>query len=141
MGMMDYGVDDYGLVLNTNHLKLLAYQLCEDYSEKEWEEDASSRYVYAEKVSGKLNIEYISEFTGEALYINDDGNDRWINTDAYSCDTIYFIPIRYYPNLFKSYYTCIEDIVFELKEKIGKYLPATFDYRNNIRHIIGTYYG
>jgi hypothetical protein len=28
-----------------------------------------------------------------------------------------------------------------LKEKIGEYLPEDYDYRTNIRHIIGTTFG
>ena len=40
MSMRDYGVDDYGMVLNTNHLQLLASKVCSDYSEKEWSIDA-----------------------------------------------------------------------------------------------------
>lgn len=35
MSMRDYAVDDYGLVLNTNHLQCLASRALDDYSEEE----------------------------------------------------------------------------------------------------------
>ena len=35
----------------------------------------------------------------------------------------------------------MEEIVEELKSKVGEYLPEDFDYRKNIRHISGTYFG
>jgi hypothetical protein len=33
------------------------------------------------------------------------------------------------------------EIIEELKEEVGQYLPNDYDYRKNIRHIIGTTFG
>ena len=57
MSMRDYGVDDYGMVLNTNHLQLLASKVCSDYSEKEWSKDASTRCYFVEEVAEKHNYD------------------------------------------------------------------------------------
>ena len=141
MSMRDYGVDDYGMVLNTNHLQLLASKVCSDYSEKEWSKDASTRCYFVEEVAEKLGLEYIGEFDGEATLIDENGDSNWRDSLVFSGDTVYYIPLSRYPNLFHSSYCGIEDVVSEIKGKVGKYLPENFDYCNHIRHIVGTYFG
>lgn len=141
MSMRDYAVDDYGLVLNTNHLNMLAAKICQDYSEEKWNSSVSNRCDYAEEVVEKLDLEYIGEFDGEATAIRDNGWSNWSDSICYSGDTIYFVPLSYYPNFFEAVYADISDIVNDVKNKIGKYMPDDFDYRANIRHITGTYFG
>lgn len=138
MSMRDYAVDDYGLVLNTNHLHLISAKLLDDYSEKEWEND---RYGLVEAVVDKLGIQSIGNFSGEAFTINDNGEPDWSNTEVYSEDPIYYVNTSAYPNLFKQAYKNINEIIDEFKKKIGEHLPLDFDYRNCIRHIVGTYFG
>lgn len=137
MSMRDYGVDDYGLVLNTNHLQLLASKVLDDYSEDEWEED---RWGLVEELTNKLNIDYISEFYGTTFAVEDSGESCWLKGDPYAGDTIYYVSVSEYPNLFKRAYNNMDELVSEFKIKIGKYLPDNFDYRLNIKHIVGTYY-
>lgn len=138
MSMRDYGVDDYGLVLNTNHLQILASRVLEDYSDEEWEID---KWGVIDAFADKIGIEGIGDFSGEVFAITKSGTDDWTNSDTYSGDSIYFIPVQEYPNLFKRAYNNMEELVLEFKGKISNYLPEDFDYRNNIRHIVGTYFG
>lgn len=138
MSMRDYAVDDYGLVLNTNHLQCLASRALDDYSEEEWE---NGRLDIVQELVETLNIECISEFRGEAFVITNVGESDWSNTDIYNGDSIYYIGISVYPSLFKQAYSDMDELILEFKKKIGKYLPDNFDYRSNIRHIVGTYFG
>lgn len=138
MSMRDYAVDDYGLVLNTDHLHCLSTMLLDDFTEAEWEND---KYGCIEGVIDKLAIESISEFSGEAFAINDNGESDCANADVYSGEPIYYVGASVYPNLFKRAYKDINEMIDEFKTEIGKYLPADFDYKNNIRHIVGTYFG
>lgn len=43
--------------------------------------------------------------------------------------------------LFKAAYKDMNELIDEFKSDIGEYLPEDFDYRANIRHIVGTYFG
>lgn len=99
--MRDYGVNEYGMVLNTNHLHILASKNCSNYSEGEWCVSKANRYEYIEEIAERLGIDCITSFDGDALYIDDNGSDDWGNYESYSDDVIYFIPLSKYPNLFK----------------------------------------
>ena len=139
--MRDYGVEAYGLLLNDNDMKHLASKLCSDYSESEYDENP---WDFIEEVEYRLNIEYISEFEGDAVKIRDDGVDDWCSTnnyDNYAGDTIHYLPFHHFPSLFKAAYSNIQEVIDEMKERIEPYLPADFDYRGRLRHIIGTYFG
>lgn len=138
MSMRDYAVDDYGLVLNGNHLQMLAARICEYYSEQDFDEN---RYEYYENVVDELSLESISEFTGEAMYVNNDGSSRWDSVDCYNSDSIYYLGLSKYATLFKSAYDNVDSVIAEFKERIGKYLPDDFPYRYCFRHIVGTYLG
>lgn len=59
----------------------------------------------------------------------------------YDGDRIYYIQVSSYPTLFKPAYKSMDELIAEFKEKVGEYLPEDFDYRSNIRHIVGTYFG
>lgn len=141
MSMREYAFEDCGMVLNTNHLQMLAKRICADYSDKEWEKSPDSRYEFLDKVSEKLDMQYISGFDGEAIFITDDGHNDCDDSLQYDNDVLYYIPLSNYPTMFKPAYNSIDEIVDELREKLGQFLPQNFDYRNNIRHIVGTYYG
>lgn len=138
MSMCEHPVDDYGLVFNGNHLNMLAAKICDDYTDEYFDKN---RYDYYDVVKDKLSLQYISEFTGETLSIKDDGTSVWDNTDIYNDDAIYYLNLSKYPTLFKAAYENIDEIINEVKTKIGKYLPNDFPYRDFIRHIVGTYYG
>ena len=134
MSMRDYAYVDYGLVLDKKTIKYMYGKVFKDGNE-EYEEDMG----YA--LYDKGIVEYTGEFTGEAMKIDDNGNDTWGDSTVYTADVIYYVPLGKYPSLFKANYKDINEIVEEFKSKVGEYMPEGYDYRANIRHIIGTTFG
>ena len=133
MSMRYYACEDYGLVLSKDAMK----EMCKKEFVDEPVED--NEYGMALYDSDICNL--MSSFIGEGYYVNDDGTDNWGHSIYYNDDDVYYIPINKYPNLFKTAYKDIDEIVAEFRERIGEYLPANFDYRSNIRHIVGTVFG
>ena len=122
-------------------MKMLAKKHCSEFTEEDFEMDEFGFYEEVENVF-RGNIDYISEFSGEAQYVSDDGVCDW------GCDTIYFsgsylyyVPINRRMTLFEAAYKDMDDMIADFKERIGEYMPEDFDYRNNIRFIVGTYWG
>ena len=135
MSMRDYAVDDYGLLLKADTIKLIASKALEDFEEVD--EDDYEYELYDMGV-----FDHISNFCGETIHINDDGSDDyWRMNESYSEDPICYVAVSLFPTLFKAPYTNMEELIGEFKDKIGEYLPEDFDYRSNIRHIVGTYFG
>lgn len=135
MSMGYYAVDDYGLLLTEETVKIIASKVCDDF--EDMDEDDYGDALYEEGI-----CEYIGDFTGEAGLLNDDGMNDWLKTgEMYDGDPIYYINTRSYPTLFKSAYENMEVLIEEFKDRLGEYLPEDFNYRANIRHITGTYYG
>jgi hypothetical protein len=133
--MRDYAVSDYGLLLDEETIKVIASKLFDDFSENEKEDWAYLLYDNG-------ICEYISDFTGEALPIREDGYVSWYDDgENYRCETIAFIPTSNFPTLFKKAYENIDEIIDEFKQKVGEYLPDGFDHRGKLRHISGTYFG
>jgi hypothetical protein len=132
MSMKYYAVNDYGMVLDEKTAKMILSKIINNYdeSEEDW------RYtLYDEGI-----CEYISDFTGEATCINDEGEDVWSDTYYYDNNELICVPLRI-PKLFERVYSNIDEMVNELKEKLGEYLPDGYDYKSRICHICGTYYG
>lgn len=138
MSMRDYAVNDYGLVLDEETIKVIASQYCEGYTEEDYDEDP---WGFNDELYSAGIVEYMSDFSGETIHIDDDGIDDWRNTDVYCSDLIYYIPVSRISTLFKAAYNNIEEMVDEFKEKIGEYFTEDFNYREYIRHIVGTYFG
>ena len=138
MGMRDYAVDDYGLVLDEDTLKNIASQYCEDYTEKDYDEDP---WAFDDELYCAGIVDYISDFSGEVIYIDDNGIDNWRTATLYNGDRIYYIPMSRRMGLFEAAYSNIDEMINEFKLKLGEYLPEDFDYRSRICHICGTYYG
>ena len=138
MGMRDYAVNDYGLLMTEEMLKMVAAKVCENYTEEDYEEDefAFNEELYAEGI-----VEYISDFTGESITIDDKGENIWSNSETYSYDVIWYVPVKSISTLFKAAYKDMDEMIEEFRNKLGEYLPADFDYRKYIRNISGTYYG
>ena len=138
MSSRDYGVDDYGLILDSRDLKLIASKYFADYAEEEYENDPLS---FIDELVYGLDITYASDFTGEAFAIDDNGYTQWVSDSiSFNCDVIYYVPANKYASLFKASYRDFSEIVKELKVKVGKYLPEDFDYRTKFRHLSGTYW-
>jgi hypothetical protein len=133
--MRDYAVDDYGLLLTEETMKTIAAIVCDDFEDME-EDD------YGYDLYDKGICEYIGDFTGEAFRITDDGYHEYGKSgESYRGDQIFYIPICSYSTLFKPAYENMDELIAEFKEKVSEYLPEDFDYRANIRHIVGTYFG
>ena len=137
MSMRDYAVDDYGLLLDEETIKIIASKVFDDFID---DEDAFSVWGY--ELYDRGICEYIGEFTGEAIVLNDDGVCDWgARCSDYRSEVIYYVPTSKYPTLFKPAYNNMEEVVGEFRGKLGRYLPEDFDYRGNICRIIGTYCG
>lgn len=138
MGMRDYAVNDYGLILDEHMMKIIASQYCKEYTEKDYDEDPWSFHdeMYADGI-----VDYIGDFSGETIYINDDGSDDWVHANVYNSVCLYFIPTSKIGTLFCAAYKNMDEITEEFKTKVGKYFTEDFNYRECIRHIIGTYFG
>lgn len=138
MSMRDYAVDDYGLILTGKTLQFIAGKISDDYTESKWYED---EYDFIFEIVDKLGAQYISEFTGEALRIDDDGDIDWRGAESYSGDIVVYFPISRYPTLFEAAYGGMDEMISEFRDRYGEYLPSGYDYRENVRHLTGTYYG
>lgn len=138
MSMRDYGVNDYGLIVNEETMKLLASKAIKEFTKEDYEEDSD---YYADELYEKRIIEYISEFTGESTKVDNEGKSIWNSGETYDSDRIYYVSVWNYSTLFKAAYENMDDLVGEFKVRLGEYLPEDFDYRGNIRHIVGSYYG
>ena len=133
MSMRYYAIEDYGLVLDDKALRFICDKMFADDPVDEGDETC---VLYEAEI-----IDLFDEFTGEAFCINDNGDDVWDRSTSYSCDEVPYVPLRKYPSLFGAVYKDFNEIIEELKEKIGEYMPEDYDYRANIRHIIGTTFG
>lgn len=137
MSMNHYGVSDYGLLLTADMLKTIALQkyTC---TEAEYDEDP---WAYIDSLRNEL-CEYISEFTGQSVPITNDGHDDWfLPQEDYDGDTIYYVSAQSESTLFRAAYRDIDELIEEVKAVVGKYFPEDFNYRAQLRHITGTYYG
>jgi hypothetical protein len=131
--MRDYAAEDYGLVLDDKALRSICDKMFADEPVDEGDEACA---LYEANICNLFG-----EFTGEAFYIYDDGNDVWDRSTSYSCDEVPYVPLKKYPSLFRAPYKDFNEIIAEFKEEIGEYLPEDYNYRANIRHIIGTTFG
>lgn len=138
MSMRDYAVDDYGLLMTTETMKLIASRVFEDYTDEDYDED---ELYFNDRLYEANIVDYIGEFTGEAMEIDDNGKNTWNTGETYNCDIIYYVPISRISTLFKAAYSNMDELINEFKEKLSEYLPDDFDYRGNICRIVGTYYG
>ena len=135
MSMRDYAVSDYGLLLDEETIKIIASKLFDDFSEDEKEDWAYLLYDNG-------ICEYISDFTGEAMRISDNGGIIWSSDcEDYCHEIIAYVPVSNFPTLFKKAYENIDEMIDEFKGEVGEYLPDGFDYRGKIRHISGICFG
>ena len=133
MSMRDYAVSDYGLLLDDETMKIILSRVYPDYTD----EDDMAYELYDKGI-----CEYISDFTGEAMRISDNGGIIWSSDcEDFSHEVIAYVPASNFPTLFERAYENIYDLIDEFKGKLGEYLPDGFDYRDKIRHISGTYFG
>lgn len=140
MSMQNYGVNDYGLLVDYETLKLMAEAKLGD--EFDPDDFFGNDVSYAEEFYEEGILDYIGDFTGETCRICDDGTDAWGGeAEAYREDWLAYIPCDLQPSLFKRAYRDVNEIIEEMKQKVGDLLPEDYDYRNNIVHVVGTYFG
>ena len=141
MSMKEWAVYDYGLLLTADTMKALAKKHCTDFTEEAFADDEFIFYEEIEEIFGG-DIEYIGQFTGEAKYVADDGTCEWgCDSVYYNDDILYYVPINRRLSLFESAYDNMNSMITSFKERVGKYMPDDFDYRANMRYIVGTYWG
>ena len=138
MSMRDYAVNDYGLVMTRDMLKTICSKYYREYTEEKYDKD---EYSFNDALYEEGVVEYISEFTGEAMTIDENGNDDYHSSEVYDYDTIYHAPTKNYGTLVKAAYANMEELEDEFRNKFNKYLPDDFDYKKHICHIVGTYFG
>ena len=138
MSMRDYAVDDYGLLMTKEMVKAIAIKVCDDFTEEEYN---NYPFEFAYKLYDKGIVEYISDFTGESIAINDNGENVWGVSEYYNDDVIYYVPTKNISTLFKAAYKNIEVMIEEFRNRLSEYLSEDFEYRKYIRHISGTYFG
>lgn len=139
MSMRDYGVDEYGLLLDAETMKALARKICVNYTDEAYDEDP---YGFNEDVEAEFgNIDYISTFTGQAFALTDDGIDDYHCETAYfNEDAVYILAADNTPSLFKAAYANMDEMIAEFSKQLDYYLP-NYAYRSRIKHFVGTYYG
>jgi len=130
MSMRNYAMEDYGLVLDENIMKVICEKVFVDES---IENDNCGYELYEADICN-----YAGSFTGELYPITDEGRDVWDRSEMIDDDCVYYIPVEKYPTLFKKAYNDIDGMIEEFREKIGEYVPDDYNYRANIRHIVGT---
>lgn len=139
MSMREYAVNEYGLLLDEKTMKTLAKKICEDYTDENYDEDP---YGFNEDIEAKFgNIDYISNFTGQAFKLTDDGDDDYHSETSYfNDDAVYILAADNSPSLFKAAYANMDEMIAEFRSQLDSYLP-NFAYRSHIKHFVGTYYG
>lgn len=138
--MKDYGVHAYAMILTKETMEMLAKAV---YGKEEnFEENfADCPYNFYNDLEDTFCLSSISEFTGEACFLQSDGTSDYSVTETFSGDTIYYCEFNNSPMLFDAAYESIDEIVEEMKDNFGEYLPDDFNYRSYFREIAGSYYG
>jgi len=133
MSSRDYSVHDFGYVFTVEMINQVIDKL------RPKDINRGDTYEMAEI----MGLEYVSDFTGEAVQLdergdNDFSNDVW----TYSGDSIFYFPIGAYSSLFQAAYQSPEELSRCMKCSYSKWLPDDLDeiYRG-VRHIVGTSFG
>lgn len=135
MSMRDYGIDDYGIVLNG----------LGDGKGKHPDFDES----WLEEMSENETISFQSNCTAEAAPLSDQGYPDWSHVDYFNCETIYYIALKKCPMLFKQAYKDMKELLDELvssykaARKEDDRLPklTRAEIRKRLRYISGSYNG
>lgn len=124
MSMRDYALNDYGVLLNGR----IPDDVLED--------------MYDAGV-----VDYTSDFTGEAVKVNDDGSLDWGASIDFSEDSLYHVSVDC-PLLFSAAYKDMDELVDDAKRRVDNAIgtrdvkPLTREEtRDRIVMISGTYFG
>ena len=136
MSTKDWGFIGYGIVIDNivaNEIaKKINYKI--DYAQDLYSDVRD--YLYDKGVCDTMG-----EFTGEAFLVDDKGSVWWGQGEVFHCEQIWYVELNKMPTLFAAPYKNMCEVIDELKNKLGEYLPNDFDYKRQIRLISGTYYG
>ena len=136
----EYGVHAYAMILTKETMNMLAKAVYG--KEEDFEENFKKCPLdFYQGLEEKFYLSSISEFTGEACFLQSDGSSDYSVTETFSGDTIYYCEFNNGPLLFDAAYESIDEIVDEMRDRFGEYLPDDFNYRTYLREIIGSYYG
>lgn len=138
MSIRDYAVNDYGLIMTRDMLKTICSKYCPDYTEERYDYD---EWGFNNNLYEAGIVEYISDFTGESIEIDDNGFTLYGTGETYYNEIIYYVELGKYSTLFDAAYNNMDEVVSEFRWTLHDYLSIDFDYRKYIRHIVGTYYG
>ena len=133
MSMRDYSVHDFGYVFNEKMIDKFIEKL------KPKNIEPGDTYEMAEL----MGLEYIGDFTGDALRLDEFGDDDF-DDDAwsYSGESIFYLPIGAYSSLFKAAYQSPEELARCMRSTYPKWLPDDLDdIYKGIRHTIRTSFG
>ena len=127
MSSKDYSVNDFGYVFNA--------EMIDKIIEKVKPKNIQTGDTY--EMAEIMGLQYIGEFTGEAIRLDEVGDDDF-RDDAwsYSADSIFYFPIGAYSSLFKAAYQSKEELALCMKSSYRIWLPDDLDeIYNGIRHI------
>lgn len=134
--MHDYPLSDYGFVLSDETLRTIGRQMIPNFNPYEgW----TITDVIEELEDRGYEIQIVGNFSGGTYAITPD--EMEFDYDMYTDETLYYIPLDRTPKMFDVAYKNMDEIVNEIKDKIGEYLPDNFSYENNLKHIVGTTWG
>lgn len=129
-----HAAEDYGMLLDRPALMTLAckeFKMTPEQVEKEG--TGAVFWDYCEQEG----FGHFSNFSGEALFLDDIGNDADA-IDSYEYDTVYYVPVLRYPKLIgvTAPYASFEILVKEFRDRLGDRL-LDYDIRSHICHIVG----
>lgn len=129
-----YAAEDYGMLLDRPALITLA---CKEFNMTPEQIEEKGIYGVLWDYCEKEGFAHLSNFSGEALFLDDLGNDGEA-IGSYEYDTVYYIPVLRYPKLIgvTAPYASFDILVKEFRDKLADKLPD-YDIRGNICHIIG----
>lgn len=135
MSMRDYGVDDYGVVLNGLG--------DENGKHPEFDEEWLEEMVDSDLIDVQGN------FTGELIPVFDTGSPDWNQSEYLDCESVYYIALKRQPELFKRAYKDMNDLMDEVVESYrtarreDDRLPSLTrdELRSMLRYITGSYNG
>lgn len=128
MSMNTYAMHEFGFVLSSDEAKAyIRQQLLADGGKADEDE-----------VKTALDNSDFAKYTNAedvfAHHINADGGIDW--WDEVNSTTEYVLPINW-PSLFKGAYRSMDDLIREVKEGDGKFLPPDFPYAERLAFITG----
>ncbi len=120
-------ISEYGLILKPDIIESVV---------KNAVSDNYSRSLFPG--CGNNLITLLSSCTGETYPINHIGYDDWNNVTAYEEDQLCYHCLVLEPCFFETTCKDLESLVAMVKNEFDTaYLPEDFDFRNNIRHVVG----